>query len=277
MSRNGTADCLGLIAGAGQFPFLVLQAAQQQGLRAVAVGFSGHTDPALSQKADAWSLLHVGQLGKLLNFFKKQGVTKVLFAGSIDKPKALDVRPDFRAAKVLWRMRGKGDDALLRGIIAELESEGFQVVQAADLLPGLRGGRGVLSSRPPTEEEWDDLRLAWDVGERVGSLDIGQCVVIKRGVVAAVEALEGTDAAITRGTDLAGPGCVVLKRCKPGQDERVDLPAIGLDTVRTLVAGKASCLGFEAGKTLFFDQQAALDLAAKNKIAIVGLDKGDLS
>lgn len=241
-------------------------------MRVAVAAFSGHTDPKLQDHVDAWTLLHVGQLGKLLSFFKKQGVSQVLFAGSIDKPKALDIRPDFRAAKVLWRMRGKGDDALLRGVIAELEAEGFSVVQAADLLPGLRGAKGVLSARPPSEDEWEDLLMAWGIVEQLGNLDIGQCVVLKRGVVAALEALEGTDAAIQRGTSLAGPGCVVLKRSKPGQDERVDLPAIGLETVRALVQGKASCLGYEAGKTLFFDQQAAIDLAAKHKIAIIGLD-----
>lgn len=269
--------CLGLIAGAGQFPSLVIQGAREQGWRIVVAGFSGHSDAALEELADAWVMLHLGQFGKLLTFFKKQGVETVCFAGSIDKPKALDVRPDFRAAKILWRMRGKGDDALLRGVIAELEAEGFEVRQAASFLPDLRAPEGVLSSRPPTEEEWDDLRYAWEIAETVGRHDIGQCVVVKRGVVAAVEALEGTDATITRGASLAGAGCVALKRCKPGQDERVDLPAVGLETVRCLVEAEASCLGIEARKTLFFDSEAALSLAGRHKISIVGLTPESLN
>lgn len=272
---DATAPCLGLIAGAGQFPSMVIQGAQAQGLRVAAAGFSGHSDPGLAQQADAFTMLHVGQLGKLLTFFKKQGVTQVVLAGSIDKPRALDIRPDFRAAKVLWRMRNKGDDALLRALIAELEAEGFAVRQAAAFLPDLRAPQGVLSKRPPTQEEWEDLQFAWQVAEAVGRLDIGQCVVVKRGVVAAVEALEGTDAAIARGAALAGSGCVTLKRCKPGQDERVDLPAVGLETVRALVAAKASCLGLEANKTLFFDSQEALELATRHKICVLGLT-GDL-
>lgn len=273
LSRNPDteASCLGLIAGGGQFPALVIQGAQGQGLRVAAAGFNGHSDPGLVQQADAYTMLHLGQLGKLLTFFKKNGVGQVVLAGSIDKPRALDIRPDFRAAKVLWRMRNKGDDALLRALIAELEAEGFAVRQAAAFLPDLRAQEGVLAKRPPTLEEWEDLQLAWQVAESLGRLDIGQCVVVKRGVVAAVEALEGTDAAIDRGAQLAGAGCVALKRCKPGQDERVDLPAVGLQTVRALVAAKASCLGLEAGKTLFFDCQEALELAARHKICIMGL------
>lgn len=263
--------CLGLIAGAGQFPFLVLQGARSQGLRVAAVGFTGHSDPALQEQADSFCMLHLGQLGKLLKFFTKQGVDTVVFAGAVNKPKALDIRPDFRAAKVLWQMRNKGDDALLRGVIAELEAEGFTVAQAASFLPHLRTPQGVLSRRPPTAEEWEDLQLAWEAAGAIGRLDIGQCVVLKRGVVGAVEALEGTDAAIARGASLIGPGCVVLKRCKPGQDERVDLPAVGLETLRTLAAAKASCLGLEAQKTLFFDCDEALELARKHKIAVVGV------
>ncbi len=271
LNNNQSGTCLGLIAGAGQFPSLVIKGAQAQGLRVAVAGFSGHSDPALQQQADAFSMLHLGQLGKLLAFFKKQAVDQVVLAGSINKPRALDIRPDFRAARVLWRMRNKGDDALLRALIAELEAEGFAVRQAAAFLPDLRAPKGVLSKRPPTLEEWEDLQFAWQVAEAVGRLDIGQCVVVKRGVVAAVEALEGTDSAIARGAELAGAGCVALKRCKPGQDERVDLPAVGLETVRGLAAAKASCLGLEAGKTLFFDCQQALELAARHKICIVGL------
>jgi len=272
-----TPGCLGLIAGAGQFPAMVARNAREQGQRVVAVGFSGHTDPALELLVDSFVMLHIGQLGKLLSFFGKQGVDTAVFAGAVHKPKALDLRPDFRAAKVLWRMRGKGDDALLRGVIAELEAEGFEVRQAAEFLPQLRTPPGVLSRRPPAQEEWEDLQLAWEVVGQLGRLDIGQCVVLKRGVVGAVEALEGTDAAIARGASLLGPGCVALKRCKPGQDERVDLPAVGLQTIRALVEARASCLGLEAGKTLFFDSEEALQLAARHKIAVVGLGEELLS
>ena len=276
-SLESNGQTLGVIAGAGQFPSMVVQSAASQGFRIALAGFKGHTDPALAQEAHTSVLLHVGQLGKLLDFFKINNVSQVVFAGSINKPRALDIRPDFRAAKVLWRMRGKGDDALLRGVIAELEAEGFRVRQAASILPQLLAPEGVVSKRAPTTEEWEDLRLAWGVAAQIGRLDIGQCVVLKRGVIAAVEALEGTDAAIARGTELAGAGCVVLKRCKPGQDERVDLPAIGLETIRGLVRGKASCLGYEAGKSLFFDFDKSIALAAEHKICIVGVTAASMN
>lgn len=268
---------LGLIAGGGQFPDLVLHNAQSRGLRVAAVGFAGHTDPLLGTRAAAWQLLHLGQLGRLIAFFKQQQVRHVVLAGGIHKPKALDIRPDFRAARLIWRMRGKGDDALLRSLLAELEDEGFVVLQAAAFLPELYAPQGVLSARPPSAEEWADLQLAWEVAATVGRLDIGQCVVLKRGVVAAVEALEGTDAAIRRGAELAGQGCVVLKRSKPGQDQRVDLPALGLDTMRVLIQCGASCLGFEAGKTLFFDCVQAASLADRHGIALVGLTDESLA
>ncbi len=273
LNSNENGERIGLIAGAGQFPKLVATNARKSGAHVAAVGFVGQTDEALASDVDAWSLMHLGQLGKLIDYFKAQKVDAVVLAGAINKPRAMDVRPDIRAAKVLWKLRGKGDDALLRGVIGELEAEGFKVRQAADIIPGLRAGKGVLSKRTPTDEEWDDLRFAWDVSGQVGSMDIGQCVVVKRGIVAAVEALEGTDETLTRGGRLGGADCVALKRCKPGQDQRVDLPAIGLDTIRILVDHKFSCLGIEAENTLFFDQEQALELAARSKLAIVGLDE----
>lgn len=266
---------IGIIAGGGQFPALVARHARENGAFVAAAGFVGQTDDALAADVHAWTLLHIGQLGKLLEFFKVQQVEAVVFAGAIDKPRALDIRPDFRAAKVLWKLRGKGDDALLRGVINELEAEGFAVRQAADIVPGLRAPRGVCSKRPPTEEERDDLSFAWSVVQEVGRLDIGQCVVVKRGIVAAVEALEGTDETLVRGARLAGPGCVALKSSKPGQDRRVDLPAIGYNTIQTLVEHRYSCLGYEAGNTLFFDLERSLELAARHKLAIVGLASKD--
>ncbi len=267
---------IGILAGGGQFPALVAKYAREAGMFVAAAGFVGQTDETLADVVNAWTLLHIGQLGKLLDFFTANEVEAVVFAGAIDKPRALDIRPDFRAAKVLWKLRGKGDDALLRGVINELETEGFAVRQAADIVPGLRAPKGVCSKRPPTEEERDDLALAWSVAQELGRLDIGQCVVVKRGIVAAVEALEGTDETLARGARLAGPGCVALKRSKPGQDRRVDLPAIGYSTIQTLVEHKFSCLGYEAGDTLFFDQERSLELAARNKLAIVGLVSEDV-
>ncbi|ABB38176.2 protein of unknown function DUF1009 [Oleidesulfovibrio alaskensis G20] len=264
-------ESIGIIAGSGQFPMLVARAARLEGHRVVMCGFQGHTDSALEHEADVWSMLHLGQLGRLIDFFVSAGVTRLCFAGAISKPRALDLRPDMRAAKVLFRLRSKGDDVLLRAVLAELESEGLVIVQAAELVPGLRGPEGVLTRRQPSAEEWQDIRYGWPVAMQIGALDIGQCLVVRRGMVVAVEGLEGTDATLRRGGELGGDGCVALKFVKPGQDERIDLPALGLATVRTLAQGGYTCLCYQAGNTLFFDREESISLADKHGISIVGI------
>ena len=264
-------ETIGIIAGEGQFPFLAAREARASGLRVAAVGFTGFTDPALAGEADEWKELHLGQLGKLISFFKKLGVRRFAFAGSINKPKALDLRPDFRAAKLLFKLKNKGDDALLRAVTGELESEGLVLVQAADLIPTLRAPEGVLTKRRPTAEEREDLRYGLAVAREIGRLDIGQCLVVKSGMVVAVEALEGTDATLLRGGKLGGPGCVAVKTLKPGQDERVDLPAMGLQTVDSLIEAGILCLGYQAGKTIFFNRSESVEKADASGICLVGL------
>lgn len=265
-------ESIGIVAGHGQFPVLVARNARAAGLGVVMCGFHGHTDPALEKEADHFAMLHLGALNRLIGFFTERGVRRVCFAGGISKPKALDLRPDFRAAKVLFKLRSKGDDVLLRAVMDELESEGLRIVQAAELVPDLRGPLGVVTKRQPTEEEWNDLRYGWPIAKAIGQMDIGQCIVVKRGMVVAVEGLEGTDALLRRGAELGGPGCVAIKIVKPGQDERIDLPALGMGTIRTLVDGAYSCMAYHAGKTLFFDLNEALVLANAQSLSIVGLD-----
>ncbi len=267
---------IGLIAGRGQFPVMVARAARESGIRVACLGFNGFTDPSMGEEAEIFLQNPLGQLNRHIAFFREHGVQELTFAGSISKPKALDIKPDWRAARLLFSLRAKGDDALLRAVINELESEGFAVRKADELVPELRGPAGVLSRRKPTEEEWDDLRLGWTMAKDLGRLDIGQCLFMKRGIVAAVEALEGTDAAIRRGGSLAGEAGVVIKVAKPRQEERIDLPSVGLQTILTLREVKACCLGYEAGKTLFFDRRESLAAADAAGIAVVGLTAEDI-
>lgn len=267
-----SAESIGIVAGKGQFPALVARNAREAGLRVIVCGFHGHTDPALEREADVFVMLHLGALGKLIDFFKRNDVSRLCFAGAISKPKALDLRPDLRAAKVLFKLRSKGDDVLLRAVMTELETDGLRIVQAAELVPGLLGPSGVMTRRHPTEDEWNDLRYGWPIAQTLGKLDIGQCIVVRQGMVVAVEGLEGTDAVLRRGAELGGAGCVAVKIVKPGQDERIDLPALGAGTIRTLVDGGYACLAYHAGKTLFFDREEAVRLADANGLAIVGLD-----
>lgn len=267
---------IGIIAGQGQFPFLVARSVRNAGGITAAIGFKGYTDPSLASEVACWRQIHLGQLNKAITFFKKNNVGTLCFAGGINKPTALSIRPDWRAARLLLSALAKGDNALLRIVIAEFEKEGLHVVQGADLVPDLRAPSGVISHRGPSKEEIADLKYGWEIGKTVGALDIGQCVVLKRGVVAAIEAIEGSDAAILRGGSLTGGGAVIVKIVKPGQDERIDLPALGLQTIQTMIQAKAACLGYEAGKTLFFDLEESLRLADAHGLSIVGLTNPDI-
>jgi len=263
---------IGLIAGGRQFPIMVARGVKAHGHRLVVAGFSGHTNMDVVPLADVWQELKLGKLGQLIDFFKRNGVQKVIMAGTINKPKVMDVRfLDMRALKLIFRQKNKGDSAILGTLAEEFEREGMPVVPAHAYLPELVTPSGILTRREPDKREREDLRFAWDIAKQLGRMDIGQCLVVREGIVSAVEALEGTDAAIRRGCELGGSGCVVVKVFKPGQQEQVDLPSLGLDTLRVMAEGKATCLGVEAGRSLFFDREAALDFAERNGIAVVGL------
>ncbi len=264
-------ECIGIIAGSGQFPLLVAEGAAKQSLLPVVCGFNSHTDAVFEGVAHAFSCVYLGQLGKVLAFFRAHGVRRVCFAGAINKPRALDVRPDFTMARLLFSAKSKGDDALLRLLINFLEAEGFSVVSAADFVPGLRVPAGLLTRTRPSGDDWQSIAYGWPIARSMGAFDIGQCLVVKSSMVVGVECIEGTDACLARSGELGGKGCVAIKMVKPGQDERIDLPSVGLATIEILARHNYSCLALEAGKCLFFDQQAAIRLADSKKIAIVGL------
>ncbi|MFW5499206.1 MULTISPECIES: LpxI family protein [unclassified Maridesulfovibrio] len=266
-------ETIGLIAGGGQFPLLVAKGAAAQGNRVVAVFFKGHSNFDVCEYTDASIELKLGQLNKLISFFKKNGVSKVVMAGTINKPKALDIRPDFRAAKLLFKLATKGDDVLLRAIAGEFETEGMEVVGPHEYAPDLLTPAGFLTKRKPNDVESGDLAFGWKIARELGRLDIGQCVVVREGIVAAVEAIEGTDAAVKRGCELGGKGCCIVKVFKPGQEKRVDMPSIGLKTIQGMKDLGATCLGVEAGKSLFFDLDKSIQFADKHGITIVGLNQ----
>jgi DUF1009 family protein len=275
--KDTSAKVIGLIAGGRQFPVLVAQGVKARGHKLVVAGFTGHTNPDVYPLADAWRELKLGQLTKLLDFLKENGVQQVVMAGTIHKPGVMDIRHfDARAVKILFTLKAKGDDAILRAVSGVLEAEGMELLPPQGFAQGLLTPAGVLTRRAPDEREWTDLRHGARLARELGRLDIGQCLVLREGIVAAVEALEGTDAAIERGCRLGGPGCVVVKVMKPGQEERVDLPSVGPDTVRAIAKGQGLCLGVEAGKSLFFDLEAAVAAADRAGVSIVGLSAADL-
>ena len=267
-----STETIGIIAGAGQFPVLAARTARAEGSRVAICGFSGYTDPALSREADFFALQPLGKLSRMIRFFKQAGVKRLCMAGAINKPRALDFRPDLRAARVLLHMIGQGDDALLRAVAREFESEGFEVMQAALLVPGLAAPRGVLTRRHPNADEWENICYGWRMAREIGRLDIGQCIVVKKIMVMAVECLEGTDETLRRGASLGGKGCVAIKILKPGQDQRLDQPAMGLTTIKVMVENGFSCLAYEADGALLFDREECIALADRHNICLIGLN-----
>lgn len=269
MSGNRT---LGLVAGGGQFPFLVAREARRLGYNVVAVAFNKDTDTEIDQHVSKAEWIKLGQLGRLIKFFKENDVDQVVFAGPINKPGAFDIRPDIRAIRLLFSLKSRNDNSLLTAVAGELDSEGLEVVSAIKFVPGLVSPAGNISRRRPSEAEKNDILFGWPLLKNIGAMDIGQCIVVKERVVVAVEAIEGTDQTILRAGNLVKKDFTVIKTFKPGQDDRIDLPAMGLRTIETMVQAGASCLAYEAGKSLFFDLNDALKLARENKISIIGID-----
>jgi len=264
---------IGLIAGNGSFPVEFAKAAKEKGLSVIVVAHEDETLPEIKEWADALFWIKVGQLGKLIKIFKEQDVRDVLMAGGIKKTRLFSGGfPDLRGAALLARMLHKKDDSLLRAVAEELESEGITVRESTLYLDNLLSPAGVLTKRKPSKEEWKDIRFGWQMAKEIGKLDIGQTVVVKDQVVLAVEAIEGTDEAIKRGGRLCREGAVVVKICKPQQGLRFDLPATGLQTIRSMQDVKAACLAIEAGKTIMIQKDAVLAEANAAGIAIVALD-----
>lgn len=263
---------LGLIAGNGRFPIIVAQQAHQQGYLVSAVAHLGETDPELEHHVDRIHWIRIGQFNRLIQALKADGVRQAVMVGGIKKTHIFSkVRPDFRALALASRLRVLKDDHILREVAAELEGEGITIRESTFGLQGLVAREGALTKRQPSSQEWEDIRFGWEAAEIVGRLDIGQCVVVKNRVVVAVEAVEGTDEAIRRGSLLAQGGAVVVKRCKPQQDLRFDLPAVGPATIETMRSVRASVLAVEADRTVLLDQQDLLAKAQSAGIAVVGV------
>jgi DUF1009 family protein len=266
---------IGLIAGNGRFPIIFAENARRLGYTVSAVAHIGETEPELGKYVERIHWIKIGQLNKLIKAFKEDGVQQAVMLGGIRKTHVFTtVRPDFRTLAIAGRLRAFKDDAILREFAAELEREGIRIRESTFGLDGILVEESPLTKRRPTKKEWDDIRYGWEVAREIGRLDIGQCVVVKDRVVIAVEAVEGTDQAIRRGGELAGAGAVVVKRCKPQQDLRFDLPAIGPKTIETMASVKAGVLAVEAGRSVLLDRREMIDQADRAGIAVVGLADG---
>jgi UDP-2,3-diacylglucosamine hydrolase len=266
-------DRIGLIAGSGQFPILFARAAREKGWRIYAVAYQQEADPALEEYTESLEWLYLGQLNRLIKFFHRHQVSQAVMMGAVRKTRIFaNVRPDMRALALFSKLRHTHDDALLREFADLLEKEGIRIEASTMLLPDLLAPSGVWTRRKPSKPEKRDIDLGWRIAKEIGRLDIGQCVVVKSGSVLAVEAIDGTDATIRRGGLLANGEAVVVKVCKPHQDMRFDVPAVGLQTIETMYAAGARTLVIEAGKAVVFDRPAMIAQADAYKMAVVAMN-----
>jgi len=276
---------LGLIAGNGRFPFLLLDAARTEGLEVVVAAIKEETDPEIDQRAEAdtgvtvhW--LSLGELSRLIETFQKEGVTRAVMAGQVKHKQIFShIRPDWRLAKLLLNLRARSTDALLGAVAKVLGDEGIELISSTTFLERLLAEEGVLTGRAPDEEECLNIEYGLGVAQALAGFDIGQTVVVAAQACVAVEAMEGTDATIERAgrllSTLEGDASTlerkltVVKIAKPNQDMRFDVPVIGVPTVETMIRAGASCLSIEAGRTLLFDRESLLERATGAGIAIV--------
>jgi DUF1009 family protein len=267
------ATTIGLIAGGGRFPILFAESARRAGHRVVAVAHRSETDPALAETVDAITWVKLGQLGRVLEALREGGAHQSVMLGAITKKRFFsDAMLDATGLKLLARIAVRSDDNLLRAMARFLDEEGVPITDPTPFLADRLAREGVLGRHRPSEEEEADARYGLTLARGIGRLDLGQTVVVKDRVVLAVEALEGTDACIRRGGELASSGgVVVVKAVKPNQDRRFDLPAVGPDTVEALIAAKARVLAVEAGATLVMDLDRMVEKADRAKIVLLGV------
>ncbi len=278
---------LGLIAGNGRFPFLLLDAARAQGVRVVVAAIKEETEPEMDERAarepDAVRVhwLSLGELSRLIETFQREGVTQAVMAGQVRHKQIFSsIRPDWRLAKLLMNLRTRNTDMLLGAVAKVLEDEGIHLMSSTTFLEPMLAPEGPLTQRVPDDVEREDIRYGLEVARGIAGFDLGQTVVIAAGACVAVEAMEGTDATIARAGELMRSlddeastlqrRLTVVKVAKPRQDMRFDVPIVGVPTIAALQAAGATCLCVEAGRTLLFDREGMVRAAEGAGIAIVG-------
>jgi DUF1009 family protein len=267
---------LGLIAGNGRFPFLVLDAARGAGHDVTIIALTEETFPDLAEvaarpPAAALHWISLGQLGTCISLLKEASVTQAVMAGQVKHTKLFaDIVPDLTLLGVLMRLKAKNTDALIAGVADALRDHGIELIDSTAFLAPLLAPEGVLTRRAPTDEERADLDAGYRTADAIAGLDIGQTIAVKSAAVVAVEAMEGTDAVIARAGHLAGAGVRIVKVAKPNQDMRFDVPVVGVSTIDAMKAAGATILSVDAGKTLMIDGDAIVKAADAADICIVG-------
>ncbi len=266
---------LGLIAGNGRFPFLVLDAARAQGYDVTVIATREEAfkdlDDAARAAGAAIHWISIGQLGTCIKLLKQAGATRAVMAGQVKHSRIFgNIVPDTTFMKLLATLPFKNTDGLIGAVAGVLRDHGIELVDSTALLEPLLAGAGVMTARHPSEEERKDLDFGYPLADAIAGHDIGQTIAVKDRAVVAVEAMEGTDEVIARAGRLAGPGVRIVKVAKPKQDMRFDVPVVGLATIQAMRAAGAVALSIDAGRTLMFDKAAVLASADDAGITIVG-------
>lgn len=262
----------GLIAGNGRFPFLVIEGARRAGASLAVAAIREETDPAIDRVADCVEWVRIGQLGKLIKFFKREGVKQAIMAGQVKHVQIFSgAIPDARMLKMLIKLTRRNTDSLIGAVARELAGDGIELIDSTYFLQDHLPPEGTLSRRQPTARERRDIEYGLEVAREIARLDLGQTIVVRDGACVAVEAMEGTDATIRRAGQLARGTLTVVKVAKPDQDMRFDVPVVGLPTLETMVEAGATCLCLTAGKTLVFDLDRVLEFADRKGLAVVAV------
>ena len=262
----------GLIAGNGKFPFLVLEGAKRAGASVAVAAIREETDPEIERVASRVTWVGIGQLGKMLRFFKNEGVEKAIMAGQVKHVQIFSrAIPDVRMLRMLLRLPRRNTDALIGAVANELASEGIELIDSTVFLKDQLPSPGALTKRGPDERERGDMEYGLEIAREIARLDLGQTIVIRERACVAIEAMEGTDAVIRRAGQLVTGRLTVVKIAKPDQDMRFDVPVVGIPTIESMRAAGATCLCLTAGKTLMFDRDEMINLADDQKLAIVAV------
>jgi UDP-2,3-diacylglucosamine hydrolase len=266
---------IGLIAGSGNFPILFAKTAKEKGFEVYTAAYNNETDKNIENFVYDIKWFYLGQIKSLIKYFKKNNIKSAVMLGAIAKQNKIftDIKPDIKAITMLSKLLTMHDDNILRAFAKTLENEGINIESSTFLLPELIAKEGCWTKRKPTYIEKMDIELGFNIAKEIGRLDIGQCIVINAGTILAVEAIEGTDETIKRGGILGNGKAVVVKICKPEQDMRFDIPAIGAGTILTMQAAGAKTLVIEAEKAVVFDKEEMIDKANKADISIIAIKR----
>ena len=264
---------IGIIAGMGELPVIIAKDARERGYKVITVALETLASLEMDSVSDEIRWVNPGKFGELIDILKKHQIKEAIMAGKV--PKSLlfksKITPDLRAVKLLFSIKDKSDDAILNAITKELAGEGIEIIDTTKFSPHLLTPVGCLTRKKPDEEQWKDIEFGWKIAREIGKLDIGQTVVIKGKAVMAIEAIEGTDEAILRGGKWAGDGAVGVKVSKPQQDMRMDVPAVGPDTLKSMENVNAKVLALEAHRSMIVDRETVIRVAESAGIVIVGI------